>query len=63
MLLSGYCPIQQGNYSINVSYLDASTNDEKQYVKGSFSCTYNMHANKCNGNNCPIYKNAPKYKR
>lgn len=63
MLVSGFCPTQQKNYTIDVSYLDASTYEEKQYVKGIFRCEYDLFGDKCNGNECPIYKSAPNYKR
>lgn len=62
MLISGYCPAKKGNQTINVSYIDASTLEEKQYVKGTFRCEYNLFGDKCNGNDCPIYKQAPEYK-
>lgn len=61
MLISGYCPKQKCTSTISVSYLDASTTTEKQYIKGNFCCEYSS-GNKCNGNTCPIYKSAPKYK-
>ena len=62
MLVSGYCPAQGKDYTINVSYLDASTFEGKAYIKGQFRCEYNLFGDKCNGNNCPIYKNAPEHK-
>ncbi len=62
MLISGFCPAQQEEYTIDVSYLDASTLEEKQYVKGTFRCEHNLFGDKCNGNECPIYKAAPEYK-
>lgn len=63
MLVSGYCPVIKGNQSINVSYVDASTFEEKVSVKGRFRCEYNLFGDKCNGSECPIYRNAPNYKR
>lgn len=62
MLVSGFCPTQQKDYTIDVSYLDASSLEETQYVKGIFHCEHNLFGDKCNGNECPIYKNAPRYK-
>lgn len=62
MLVSGYCPAQQENYTISVRYIDASTLAKEQYVKGTFRCEHNLFGDKCNGNECPIYKSAPNYK-
>lgn len=62
MQVTSFCPVQKKDYTINVSYLDASTLDEKQYIKGTFCCEHNLFGDKCNGNECPIYKNAPKCK-
>lgn len=63
MQVSGYCPAQQSDYSISVSYIDASTLEKRQYVKGTFRCEHNLFSDKCNGNSCPIYKNAPEHIR
>lgn len=62
MQVSGYCPAQQRNYSINVSYIDASTLSQRQFIKGTYRCEHNLFGDKCNGNECPIYKSAPEYK-
>ncbi|WP_147403681.1 hypothetical protein [Roseburia sp. AM59-24XD] len=60
MRVSGYCPTQGKNYSIDVSYIDASTFDGKQFIKGQAYCNYTAQCNPCNrSNDCPIYKNAP----
>lgn len=63
MLVSGFCPVKQEYYTINVSYMDASTLEERKFVKGTFRCEQNLFGDKCDGNKCPIYKNAPEYKR
>lgn len=63
MQVSGYCPIRNTICSINVSYVDASTYEERIFIKGRFRCDYTLHGSKCDGNDCPIYKNAPDYKR
>ena len=62
MLVSGYCPAQQSDYTISVSYIDASTLAKREFVKGNFRCEHNLFGDKCNGNECPIYKSAPEYK-
>lgn len=62
MQISGFCPTQNKNYSINVSYFDASTFESEQYIKGTFRCEHNLFGDKCNGKNCPIYESAPEYK-
>lgn len=58
-VVSGYCPTQDKEYSISVSYLNASTLEEKSYIKGTFRCEHNLYGDKCNGNECPIYDSAP----
>lgn len=55
----GVCPAQGKNYTISITYIDASTLEEKQYIKGTFRCEHNLFGDKCNGNECPIYKSAP----
>lgn len=62
MLVTGFCPAQQNDYTIDVSYIDASTLQKKQYVKGTFRCEHNLFGDKCDGNKCPIYKLAPQNK-
>lgn len=62
MRVSGFCPAQQRDYTIDVSYLDASTLESRQFVKGTFRCEHNLFGDKCNGNDCPIYESAPEYK-
>lgn len=62
MQVSGFCPTQQKDYTIDVDYENASSLDGKQFVKGRFRCDYDLFGDKCNGNNCPIYKTTPEYK-
>ena len=62
MLVSGFCPVQQEKYAINVNYVNASSLEKRRLEKGTFRCDYILSGNKCNGNNCPIYKDAPQYK-
>lgn len=59
MLVSGFCPAQQDEYTIDVSYLDASATDKKQFVKGLYQCEHNLFGDKCTEKECPIYENAP----
>ena len=61
MLVSGFCPTQQDGYTIDVSYMDASTTDKKQFIKGTFECAHNLFGDKCTKMDCPIYENAPMY--
>lgn len=63
MLVSGFCPVQQDKYAIDVSYMDASTTDKEQFVKERFQCEYDLFGDKCTEKECPIYENAPKHIR
>ena len=63
MQVSGFCPTQKKDYAIDVSYIYSSTMEETQYTKGTFRCEYDLFGDKCNGNNCPIYKTAPEHIR
>jgi len=62
MLVPGFCPVQQGDYTIDVSYMETSTFQKKQLVKGHFQCEYDLFGDKCTEKECPIYEQAPKYK-
>lgn len=55
----GTCPTQGKDYSISINYLDASTNDGEEYIKGTAYCEYNKYGDKCNKSQCPILKSAP----
>lgn len=62
MLVSGFCPVQQSNYAIDVTYLKASSTDKMQFVKERYDCEYNCFGDKCNEESCPIYESAPSHK-
>lgn len=57
--VTGYCPEQDYEYTINVNYHPVSTLGISGYKKGNFSCGYTIR-NTCNQITCPIFKNAPK---
>ncbi|MBS4931777.1 MAG: hypothetical protein KH020_10740 [Clostridiales bacterium] len=57
-LVNGYCPTQDTDYSISVTYIDASTLQGTHFIKGLFMCPYNRSGDKCSCK-CPIYNNAP----
>ena len=56
---SGFCPTQNVNYTISITYVDASLLEGAHYEKGTFNCEFKKQGNYCNGNACPIYKDAP----
>lgn len=56
---SGTCPVHGKEYSVSVDYIDASTTDGKEYVKGLGHCDYNKFGDKCDSSKCPILNNAP----
>jgi hypothetical protein len=59
---SGFCPTQQANFTVRVSYLDARDQSDKNpvYVKGTFRCDYTARGGKCDiVNRCPINALAP----
>ncbi len=58
-IVRGQCPTQNKDYSISVSYIDASDMDEICYEKGTFKCNYNAFGDKCSVAHCPIYASAP----
>lgn len=55
----GQCPTQNKDYSISVTYIDASTLSERCFVKGTYRCEYNIFGDKCSVSHCPIYSSAP----
>ena len=57
--ICGYCPTQGKNYSITVSYIDASTNEGKAYIRGRGTCDYTKAGNQCNLSKCPLIDLAP----
>lgn len=62
MLVSGFCPVQKTNYTIEVTYLNAPSLDKGQLVKGHYQCNYDLFGDECSEATCPLYENAPKYK-
>lgn len=55
----GFCPSQNKDYSVNVCYINASTTENTQYIKGRGICDYTKCGNDCNLPQCPIASNAP----
>ncbi len=55
---TGYCPTQDNESSISISYLEASDLEETFFIKNTFYCVYNRFGDKCSCD-CPIYNNAP----
>lgn len=59
LTFSGYCPEQDKDYSVKVTYLDASTLSEKSYIRGSAKCEYAAFKKCSHAVDCPIVKSAP----
>ena len=55
----GYCPIQEKNQIVTIDYVDISTFEGSQYLKGNTQCEYNMVGDKCDISKCPIVQAAP----
>jgi hypothetical protein len=54
--VTGFCPTQNKNFTISVAFIDASTLDRQQYVKGLFTCDHIKHGNGCDiAKECPVY--------
>lgn len=58
-LISGYCPVQDKEYSVSINYIDSSTLKKKAWIKGTYFCEYNKFGDRCNEHECPIYKLSP----
>lgn len=56
---SGTCPVQGKDYSVSVNYIDASTLDKTEYIKGIGNCEFNKFDDKCDSSKCPIFNKAP----
>lgn len=56
---SGYCPEQDKDYSVNVTYLDASTFSGKAFIRGPVKCEYAAFHECSHSDDCPIIKSAP----
>lgn len=57
--ITGYCPTQGKEYTISVTYQNASTPSQTVYVLTLADCEYNKFGDKCSCD-CPIIKMAPK---
>ncbi|MBV4447434.1 MAG: hypothetical protein LKF87_03765 [Clostridium tyrobutyricum] len=57
--VTGYCPEQDCEHTINVNYHLVSVLGASGYKKGAYKCSY-MVRNTCTQKICPILKNAPK---
>ncbi|MEE1517283.1 MAG: hypothetical protein UF228_06765 [Lachnospiraceae bacterium] len=57
--VTGYCPTQNKDYSIYVTYVDMSTLSGKCYERGTADCPYNRSGNRCKLEKCPILNSAP----
>ncbi len=53
--VTGFCPVQNKDQAIEITYLDASTTTTTEYAKGTFSCQHNTKGDKCDSSKCPIY--------
>ena len=63
MNISGYCPTLSKDHSINVEYINASTLNGSEYIKGLFTCDVASFSGNCNiVNDCPLYDKAPEKK-
>lgn len=57
---SGYCPVQNKEFSISIEYIDTSNLYEKSYSKGIATCDFASYGGDCDSSKCPIIKSAPK---
>ena len=60
-IIHGVCPVQRKEYSVSVSYIDASTTEKTEYIKGITHCDYVRLGNNCTFSECPIAEHAPKH--
>ena len=58
-VVSGVCPVQNKEYSVSVNYIDASTFNKTEYIKGRTHCDYVRFGGECTFSECPIAKLAP----
>lgn len=56
--VTGYCPTQDMEYTIHVTYVDRSCLSGKVYQKGNFECSYNETGENCHCV-CPIRNSVP----
>lgn len=57
--INGYCPVQNEDYSIKVTYLEYKPGYQHIFIKDVFSCDYYNNHGYCNIKECPIYTSAP----
>ncbi|QUH21109.1 hypothetical protein [Alkaliphilus sp. B6464] len=63
MTVTGFCPTLEGEHSIEVEYINASTLEERIHIKGLFTCSVVSFGGCCSvAKNCPLYKSAPEKK-
>lgn len=54
--VTGFCPTQNKNYTVSVTFIDASTLGKQEYKKGLFTCDYTKYGNSCGiARECPVY--------
>ncbi len=59
--ISGFCPTQNKNYSIDVTYLDVSDfQHPHRYIQSLADCVYGSFGNCPIMNECPLRAKAPK---
>ena len=59
--IHGVCPVQNKEYSVSVNYIDASTMEKTEYVKGITHCDFVRFGGECTLSECPIAKLAPEH--
>ena len=55
---TGYCPVLDDEYSICITYLNASTPQSQCFIKDRFRCDHSRQKG-CHIADCPIYEAAP----
>lgn len=55
---SGYCPIQQREVSIPITYIENSPIGQRRFEKGASDCPFAGTSGKCS-TQCPIKSDAP----
>lgn len=56
---NGHCPEQSKDYSVTVTYLDASTLNEKKFIRGLAKCEYASFHGCKHIDDCPILNAVP----
>lgn len=56
---TGYCPTQNKDYTIYVTYIDTSDTEQSSYTKGIATCNYTKFGGVCDSSKCPLIKSAP----